>query len=184
MITDNGNRWHYIAVKSLPALLRTSNHHGDFYCLSCFHSYATHNKLSKQERVCNNHDYCPIDMPKTMKKWEKPLKVSFIIYADLECLLKKNVRHKPSRYAWCSICLFDDMKNRPYFYRGKDCIKKFCKDLKKLGMKIINFEEKKVIPLTNKQMKSYETQKVCHICKEKFCNNKNKKRSLSLHQKI
>ena len=80
--------------------------------------------------------------------------------------------------------LFDDMKNRPYFCRGKDCIKKFCKDLKKLGMKIINFEEKKVIPLTNKQMKSYETQKVCHICKEKFCNNKNKKRSLSLHQKI
>ena len=35
-------------------------------------------------------------------------------------------------------------------------------------MKIINFEEKNVIPLTNKKMKSYETQKVCHICKEKF----------------
>ena len=51
-------------------------------------------------------------------------------------------------------------------------------------MKIINFEEKKVVPLTNKQTKSYETQKVCDICKEKFCNNKNKKRSLSLHQKI
>ena len=32
MISDDGNRWHYLAVKSLPALLRgiTSNHHGDF----------------------------------------------------------------------------------------------------------------------------------------------------------
>ena len=49
MITDDDNRWHYLAVKSLPALLRgiTSNHHGDFYCLNCFHSYRTHNKLKK-----------------------------------------------------------------------------------------------------------------------------------------
>ena len=38
MITDKNNRWHYLAVKSLPALFRktTSNHHGDFYCLNCF----------------------------------------------------------------------------------------------------------------------------------------------------
>ena len=38
MITD-GKKWHYLAVKCLLALLRgiTSNHNGDFYCLSCFH---------------------------------------------------------------------------------------------------------------------------------------------------
>ena len=49
MISDDGNRWHYLAVKSLLALLRgiTSNHHGDFYCSTFyfFHSYAAHNKL-------------------------------------------------------------------------------------------------------------------------------------------
>ena len=44
-------------------------------------------------------------------------------------------------------------------------------------MEIINFEEKEMILLTNKEIKSYEKQKVCHICKEKFCNNKNKKKS-------
>ena len=96
MITDGGNRWHYLAVKSLPALLRgiTSNHHGAFYCLNCFHSYTTHNKLKKHERVCNNHDYCRVNMPKEHEKikylpGEKSLKVPFIVYADLECLLKK-----------------------------------------------------------------------------------------------
>ena len=49
MITDDGNRWHYLEVKLFPALLRgiTSNHHGDFYLLNCFHSYTTHNKLKK-----------------------------------------------------------------------------------------------------------------------------------------
>ena len=70
MITDDGERWHYLAVKNLPALLRgiTSNHHGDFYCLNCFHSYKTRNKLKKQERVCNNHDYFCVDMPKEHEK--------------------------------------------------------------------------------------------------------------------
>ena len=81
MITNYDNRWHYLAVKSLPALLRgtTSNHHGDFYCLNCFHSYRTLNKLKKHERVCNNHDYCRIDMPKEHEKiiiWRKVIKSS------------------------------------------------------------------------------------------------------------
>ena len=96
MITDDNNRWHYLAVKSLPALLRgiTSNHHENLYCLNCFHSYTTCNKLEKYERVCNNHDYFRVDMPKEHEKGkylpgEKSLKAPFIIYADLECLLKK-----------------------------------------------------------------------------------------------
>ena len=94
-------------------------------------------------------------MPKEHEKikclpGEKSLKVPFIIYADLECVLKKvrscqndlensytekKANHKPSGYAWCSICSFDDTKNRRYFYRGKDCIEKFCKDLKSLERK-------------------------------------------------
>ena len=132
MIT-NGKKWHCLAVRSLSALLRgiTSSNNGDFYCLNCFHSYRAHNKLKKHERVCNNHDYCHVDMPKEHEKikhspGDKSLKAPFIIYADLECLLKKvrscqnnpensytekKVKHKPSGYAWCSICSFDDTKN-------------------------------------------------------------------------
>ena len=33
---------------------------------------------------------------------------------------------------------------------------------------MINFEEKETIPLTNKEIKSYEKQKVCHIFEKKF----------------
>ena len=89
---------------------------------------------------------------------------------------EKKVKHKPSGYAWCSICSFDDTKNRRYFYRRKDCIEKFYKDLKEIGTEIINFEEKEMIPLTNKEIKSYEKQKVCQICKKEFCDDKNKKK--------
>ena len=70
MITDKNNRWHYLPVKSLPALFRgtTSNYHGGFYCLNCFHSYTTLNKLKKHGKVCNNRDCCRIDMPKEHEK--------------------------------------------------------------------------------------------------------------------
>ena len=40
MITD-GEKWPYLSVKKLSALLRetTSKHDGDFYYLNCRHSY-------------------------------------------------------------------------------------------------------------------------------------------------
>ena len=39
-------------VKNLSRLLRgiSSNHDGDFYCLNCFHSYRTENKLNAQKK--------------------------------------------------------------------------------------------------------------------------------------
>ena len=93
VIRNKNIRWHYLAVKSLFRGI-TSNHCGDFYCLKCFHSYRTLNKLKRHERVCNNHDYCCIDMPKENEKikylpGEKSLKAAFIAYVDLECILKK-----------------------------------------------------------------------------------------------
>ena len=64
-ITDDGEGCNYLVVRSLSALLRgtSSSNNGDFYCLNCFHSYHTLNKLKKHERVYNKHDYCHIDMP-------------------------------------------------------------------------------------------------------------------------
>ena len=96
MITD-GKKWHYLAVKSLSALFKgiTSKHKGDFYCLNCFQSYTTENKLKKHKKVCENHDYCYVEMPKEDNKTvkynhgEKSMKTPFIIYADLESLLEK-----------------------------------------------------------------------------------------------
>ena len=96
MITD-GKKWHYLAITNLSALLqgKSSNHHEDFYCLNCFNSYTTKNKLKEHEEICNNHDSCHIEMPKWVEKilkynpGEKSLKAPFAIYLDLECLLKK-----------------------------------------------------------------------------------------------
>ena len=65
MITD-GKKEHYLAVKKLSALLRgiTTNSNGTFYCLDCFHSYSTKNKLKKHKDKRDNHDYCYLEMLK------------------------------------------------------------------------------------------------------------------------
>ena len=97
LMISNGKRQHYLAVTRLSALLQgmSSNHKEDFYCLNCFNSYTTKNKLKEHEEICNNHDSYHIEMPKQTKitlkyiHGEKSFKAPFAIYLDLECLLKK-----------------------------------------------------------------------------------------------
>ena len=69
MITK-GKKSHYLAVTNLSASLQgnSSNHHGDFYCLNCFSSYTSKNKLKEHEEICINRDSCRIEMPKWAEK--------------------------------------------------------------------------------------------------------------------
>ena len=173
MISD-GQKWHYLVVKNLSGLLRgiTSNHKEDFYCLNCFHSYSTENKLEVHKKICGNHDYCHVEMPtknnNTIKysHGEKSMKLPFVIYADLECLLEKMStcinnpnesssteinKHVPSGYSIFTHCSFDESKNKLNYYRKDDCMKKFSKDLREHVTKITNYEKKMMIPLTTEE---------------------------------
>ena len=102
---------------------------------------------------------------------EKSMKVPFIIYADLESLLEKMStchnnpknssatkinKHTPSGYSLFTHCSIDLTKNKLGCYRGKDCVERFCKDLKEDATIIINYEKKEMIPLTDKENKSYK----------------------------
>ena len=64
LMISNGENWHYLAVRSLSRLLRgiSSNHDGDYYCLNCFHSCRTENKLNAHKRIYENLD-CNIEIP-------------------------------------------------------------------------------------------------------------------------
>ena len=78
---------------------------------------------------------------------------------------------------------FDATKNKLDFYKGKDCMERLCKDLRDHAMKIINYEEKEMIPLTDKENKSYEKQKVCYIRKKEFSTDEDDKSSFKLYHK-
>ena len=102
---------------------------------------------------------------------EKSLKISFVIYADLECLLikkqscqnnpnesytEREAIHEPCGYALTLVSSFDSKQYKRSFYKGKDCIKMFSIDLKELGIKMINYEQKEMMPLTYNENKCYE----------------------------
>ena len=114
---------------------------------------------------------------------EKSIRSPFIIYADLECLLEKistcyNNREEssiteinkytPSGYLLFTHCSFDKTKNKLDYYRGDNCMKTFCKELREHATKIINYEKKDMIPLTKKEEKRHNKQKVWYICKKEF----------------
>ena len=81
---------HYLTVKKLSALFRgiKSYNNGDFYCLNCFCSYSTENKLKHHKNVCENHDYGYVEKPKGDNKilkyndGEISMKVPSITYPD------------------------------------------------------------------------------------------------------
>ena len=68
--TDDGfNR----PIRSLSRLFKgiTANHRKHFYCLNCLCSFRTGNALKRHERLCDNNDFCHVEMPtennKTLK---------------------------------------------------------------------------------------------------------------------
>ena len=82
--------------KKLSRLFRgnTSKDTGDFYFLNHLPSFRTKNKFKNHTNICENHDYCHIEMPKENNKileynhGEKSTKAPFVIYTDLEYLFK------------------------------------------------------------------------------------------------
>ena len=53
-------------------------------------------------------------------------------------------------------------------------MKKFSKELREHASKIIDYEKKKMIPLTKEEKIYHNKQKICYICKKEFSNNEKK----------
>ena len=51
---------------------------------------------------------------------------------------------------------FDTIENKHSLYRGKDCMKKFCISLREHTGDVINFKKKRMLPLTEKELKLHQ----------------------------
>ena len=165
LMIANGEQWYYVPVKKLSALLKgiRSKHHGDFYCLNYFHSFAKENKRESNEKVCENKDFCNIIMPSEDTKilefnqYQKLDKAPSITYADLEYLIEKIdgcenspdnlfitkvIEHIPLGFPMSTISSFKRIENKPDAYKSKDCMKTFCDSIRQPAMDMINFKKK------------------------------------------
>ena len=93
MITDGGN----LILNNKIVLWRgiTPNFNDGYSEINCLHSFRK-NKLKLHENVCKSHDYCHFKMPEeynNILKYnqdDESMKIPFVIYANMELLLKEN----------------------------------------------------------------------------------------------
>ena len=97
---------------------------------------------------------------------------------------EKKSKHTSSGYSLFTNSSFGVTKNKLDCYKGEDCMERFWKDLRHHAMKIITYEEQEMMPLTNKQNKFHENQKVCYICKKEFITDKKDRNAFKLRHKV
>ena len=66
-----------------------------------------------------------------------------------------------------AIRTFDHIENKLYkqYFISR---KRFCKSSREHATNLINFEKKKILPFTQKELKSHQNVKVCYICGKRF----------------
>ena len=67
-----------------------------------------------------------------------------------------------------TIWAFNHIENKHTLYCGKDCMKNFGESLREQAKNIIDFEKKKMLPLTKEELKSHLDAEVCYICRKRF----------------
>ena len=72
---------------------------------------------------------------------------------------------------------FNNIENKHTLYRREDCMKKFYESVREHSKNIIDFEKKKMISLTEEELKSNENGKVCYICRKRILKKLNKSKN-------
>ena len=116
-------------------------------------------------------------------QYMKSDKMSYIIYGDIESLIKKidgcanNLEnssitkigeHIPCGYSMSTIWTFDNIENKHTLYCGEDCMKKNCDSLGEHAAYVISFKKKKMLQLPKKELKLHQYATECHICGKRF----------------
>ena len=56
---------------------------------------------------------------------------------------------------------FNNIENKHSLYRWEDCMKRFCSSLREHATNILNFEKKKMLPLTKEELNLHQDATNC-----------------------
>ena len=198
MLIEENEVKHYCLVKSKSRLLSsqvTKSNRKHHFCLRCLNPFWCQEALSKHQEYCGEHESVKIELPKegTMLKFEKYYrgdKVPFIIYADIEALIKpmqgctpdsqnsytnKYQKHEPISFSYYIKC-FDHNVYEPVLksYTGVDAMEKFVEWLEKDVREIANIPKKKMV-FSKEEANQFNKATECWICKDEFDDIPNEK---------
>ena len=192
MILEDGEKKHYVAIKSLERLLSMQNSkhkESQHFCNNCLQGFKAPESRDSHYEYCISNESVRIEMPTRnpivkYSKGQHQFKVPFVMYADFESILEPingvsnnpeqpstrgvNV-HKPSGWCLHSKFAYGKVKNPTTQYRGPDCVEKFCEKIISEAKRLYTaFPEVPMIPLTKEQSKEFKRATKYHICFKEF----------------
>ena len=200
MLITDGNRRHYVAIKSLTRLLSSQNSkhkESQHFCTNCLQGFAAEISRDEHYVYCKSNEAVRIEI--SVKKptieysdGQYQFKVPFMMYADFESILEPiqgarndpgisstrgvNV-HTPSGWCVYSKFVYGEVSNPCSQYRGLNCVEKFCEHVISEAERLYrSFPEKPTAPLSKLQIKGYNKVRDCHICFKPFGKNDKKVR--------
>ena len=182
---------HYCLVKNPSRLLSrqvSAHKEGTHFCFRCLNPFWSHKSLEKHWEYCKNHEAVKINMPEKgtilkFKHHERSERLPFIIYADMEALIKemqncdpnplnsytkKYQKHEPISFSYY-IKSFDDnvYKSKLRMYTGEDAMEKFVDWIEDDVKDIANIPDVEMIFGPN-ELKQFNEATKCWICKGEF----------------
>ena len=193
LLLEGKNNNHYCFIKNIRGFVRCVNRHSLIICDDCFRvfrlqsAYDNHKKNNKceiSERVVkclpcptgNNPDAHVVKF----KNFKNQLQVPFVIYADIESILKpvdsikEDVKtqiyqnHQVSHIGCKLVSEFPEILNDEYKeFSGVSCMNEFLDYIfnkKNEILELTNNKNQKVMIMTDEDKKSYNAATKCHIC--------------------
>ena len=170
MIIEDGDKQHYVAIKSLERLLSklNSKHNpSQHFCTNCLQGFSELRSRDEHYAYCRSNQAVRIGMPTKRpiieySNGQHQLKVPFVMYADFESILEpiqgasNNPNHSSTRgvnlhtpSGWClhSKFAYGDLNNPTIQYRGSDCVERFCEHIISEAKRLYSsFPKKPMVP--------------------------------------
>ena len=172
MIIEDGEKKHYVAIKSLERLLSIQNSkhkESQHFCNNCLQGFKTPESRDSHYEYCRSNESVRIEMPTrnpivSYSNGQHQFKVLSVMYADFESILvpiqgvsnDPNISstrgvnsHKPSGWCLHSKFAYGKVKKPTTQYRGPDCVEKFCEHIISEAKRLYkSFPEVPMLPIT------------------------------------
>ncbi|KYN10054.1 hypothetical protein ALC57_17743, partial [Trachymyrmex cornetzi] len=165
-----------------------------YICDRCLHYFHSNEKLQLHIVDCQRINDCAIRLPSNDDKWlnfnnyNRRKRVPFVVYADLECILKKTdsdqdestltyqYHHQVFSIGYYVRCSYDNSLSKYRFRRDPDCVLWFVEKLRSLAhcVKKIVVANVPMETLSSEQRETLHSATHCHACEKPFALDDNR----------
>ncbi|KYN04790.1 hypothetical protein ALC62_04328 [Cyphomyrmex costatus] len=159
----------------------------ELYRCTDLRKWSGNEKLERHSEDCQKLNTCAIRLPDIDDKWLEFSKhcrkerAPFVVYVDLECVLKKTEdaslasssyayqRHEAFSIAYYVHCSYDNALSEYECRRGNDCVSWFANQLEALAHRVKNaLTTNRPMDFTRDDWRRFDSATHCHICERPF----------------